>query len=164
MLWLLGEIWIWLLVAFALGCGLTGLLLTRIHRGRVAELERERDEAAAPALAAGGAVALEAYPEHDEDYDEAPADHPMSAEEHTQLFPAASAAGWDDNGHEPAEPVATFPAEDPDEPVAEHTGTVDWPDEYAEPGVPQAVDDPGATPEWPREEDWPPAEHHRGGW
>lgn len=34
MLWLAGQIWLWLLISFALGAGITGFLLTRRQRGK----------------------------------------------------------------------------------------------------------------------------------
>jgi hypothetical protein len=40
MLWLAGQIWLWLLISFALGAGITGFLLTRRRRSAPASPEQ----------------------------------------------------------------------------------------------------------------------------
>lgn len=47
MLWLAGQIWLWLLISFALGAGITGFLLTRRRRSAPDSAE-QRPEPARP--------------------------------------------------------------------------------------------------------------------
>ncbi|QFU85859.1 LapA family protein [Amycolatopsis sp. YIM 10] len=180
MLWLFGQIWVWLLVAFGLGVLLTWMVLSVVHRKELARAEAEalpsrpfyEDEdppAAAPAYPAP------AYPADDYDdgftYDERPRNgyaHPEpSAHGHDNDFPRED---LDDPypGHDPypqsypgnlhpvdAYPDDGYPQDDyPEEPVRgrqPRQDEIDWPAENAQPA-------------WPTDEDWPPAEPRQRNW
>ncbi|PXY31038.1 hypothetical protein [Prauserella muralis] len=83
MLWLFGQIWLWLLLSFALGAGLTALVLTQT-RGRT----RDREQAGEPA----GEAPAPAPP---------PVNPPLAAEETQQLPTAATRAPEPGPGPEP---------------------------------------------------------------
>ncbi len=132
MLWLFGQIWLWLLISFGLGCGVTWLM-TRGER---------REHAAPEPVPAGG-------PEHAAPVHTEP--EPLSAEQ-TQFIPPARIQDEDEpydqdaEGHregqlipEPVRPALVHPYEEP-EPAARNG-------EYGH----------EAEPIWPSDEDWPPA-------
>ncbi|MEV5715751.1 hypothetical protein AB0L41_17770 [Amycolatopsis mediterranei] len=127
MFWLFGQIWLWLIVAFALGA-LTSWLVLRAT-------PRPRPE-----------PAREAEPD-----DEAPRyEPPPFSTEQTQFIPAAWAQ------HAP-EPRADVDDEEPDPvghreghlplPPQRASETEDWPTEE-EPAWPQAEEPPDATRRW----------------
>ncbi|PXY37161.1 hypothetical protein DI005_36910 [Prauserella sp. PE36] len=71
MLWLFGQIWLWLLISFALGAGLTALLFRRPARQRPPERPVPPPAAPPPAeaeetrhLPATGALLPEPSPDH----------------------------------------------------------------------------------------------------
>lgn len=128
MLWLFGQIWLWLILAFALGALTSWLVLRK----------------AKPAEPRGAAEAEAPYePEPEPRYDE-----PLAAEQ-TQFIPAAWAQG------PPKEPGE---ADDEPEPAGHHEGHLplppqrgaeaeDWPTEE-EPAWPESEE---ATPQWPQQ-------------
>ncbi|MBN6034975.1 hypothetical protein [Amycolatopsis sp. 195334CR] len=172
MLWLFGQIWVWLLVAFGLGVLLTWVVLSVVHRKELA-----RAEAAAlpsrPFYEDEAPAAPVVYPEDDYDdgftYDERP--------RNGHAHPEPNAYGHDND----------FPKEDQDEPYAGHDpypdsypGNLhpvdaypddgyprdDYPDERPRGGQPDEIEWPveNAQPAWPTDEDWPPAEPRQRNW
>ncbi|MEU4252070.1 hypothetical protein AB0F15_32085 [Amycolatopsis sp. NPDC026612] len=141
MVWLFGQIWLWLIVAFALGA-LTSWLVLRTAAG------------AKP----GSEPAYESTPEPDDEPRYEPAPPPLSVEQ-TQFIPAAWAQ------HEPGPRADVHDDEEPD-PVGHREGNLplppqrgpqaeDWPTEE-EPAWPQADEPPDAARQWP------PAPHQPG--
>ncbi|RSM81841.1 hypothetical protein DL991_07115 [Amycolatopsis sp. WAC 01375] len=141
MLWLFGQIWLWLLIAFALGCGVTWLLM----RGE----RRERPAAEPVAHEPAGAVAHEPEPE--------PVPELLSTER-TQFIPPARI--HDDD--EPFDQEAEGHREGQLTPELVHGYHPEQPEPAAKNG------ESGHEPEpvWPSDEDWPPARRapeHRPG-
>lgn len=128
MMWLFGQIWLWLIIAFALGA-LTSWLVLRGTAGRTRP---------------------EPFPEPEAVYEHEPepvVPDPLSTEQ-TQFIPAAWAQ------HEPTRTTA-FPDEGEPEPVGHREGQLplppqrgpqaeDWPTED-EPAWPEADEHPNAT-------------------
>ncbi|WP_410665750.1 hypothetical protein [Amycolatopsis sp. lyj-84] len=143
MLWLFGQIWLWLLISFALGCGATWLMMRGERRERPAPEPAARE----PERATG----LQAVP------DPEPVPELLSTEQ-TQFIPPARIQGDDEpydqeaEGHREGqltpEPVRAYRPKEP-EPAGRNG-------------------DRGREPEpvWPSDEDWPPAgrapEHRPG--
>jgi hypothetical protein len=125
MVWLFGQIWLWLIVAFALGALCAWLVLRATQRPRPAEREPEYEP--------------EPY------YEPEP-----SAAEQTQFIPAASfqpteESRYDEDTPEPAgHREGHLPLPPQRGPQAE-----DWPAEE-EPAWPEADDLPDATHQWPQ--------------
>ncbi|WP_410669840.1 hypothetical protein [Amycolatopsis sp. cmx-4-68] len=134
MMWLFGQIWLWLVVAFALGALTSWLVLRATQHPRPAPHEPEA--------------------EYEHEHEPEPvAPDPLSTEQ-TQFIPAAWAQ------HEPTRTDA-FPGEDEPEPVGHREGRLplppqrgpqaeDWPTED-EPAWPEAEEHPNATPQWPHQ-------------
>ncbi|RSM67048.1 hypothetical protein DMH03_08285 [Amycolatopsis sp. WAC 01376] len=141
MLWLFGQIWLWLLIAFALGCGVTWLLM----RGE----PRERPAAEPVAHEPVRAVAPEPEPE--------PVPELLSTER-TQFIPPARIHEDD----EPFDQEAEGHREGQLTPELVHGYHPEQPEPAAKNG------ESGHEPEpvWPSDEDWPPAgrapEHRPG--
>ncbi|ANN14826.1 hypothetical protein SD37_03595 [Amycolatopsis orientalis] len=144
MFWLFGQIWLWLLISFALGCGVTWLMTRGDRREQVAQEPEVREPERA--------IPVHAEPE--------PEPLPLAAEQ-TQFLPPARVHDDDEpydqepEGHregqltpEPVRPARVYHADEP------------------EPAVRNG--DHGREPEpvWPSDEDWPPggraAEHRPG--
>ncbi|GAA1941171.1 LapA family protein [Amycolatopsis minnesotensis] len=127
MLWLFGQIWLWLLIAFALGALVTGLLVNAANR------KRER-RAAEPEEARRVSAPSPAHDEHgyrDVPYDQE-ADH----------FPAARGEEvWPDDPDEPdpGRREGTLPG-------FENVPHEDWPRESGTPAWPGDDDWPPAGP------------------
>lgn len=118
MLWLFGQIWLWLLIAFALGALVTGLLFTAANR--------KREQRASEADEASGVS-----PAHDEPYDR-----------ETGHLPAAyEPAKWPDDPDEPdpGRREGTLPG-------FESAPHEDWPRESGAPAWPGEDDWPPARP------------------
>ncbi|WP_409494897.1 hypothetical protein [Amycolatopsis sp. cmx-11-12] len=142
MFWLFGQIWLWLLISFALGCGVTWLMTRGERRERPAAPEPEHP---APAYS-------EPEPE--------PVPELLSAER-TQFLPPARIQDDDEpydqesEGHregqltpEPVRPARIYHLDEP-EPAGRNGGQGREPE-----------------PVWPSDEDWPPAgraSEHRPG-
>jgi hypothetical protein len=139
MMWLFGQIWLWLIVAFALGA-LTSWLVLRATPHARPDLPPEHE--------------YEAEYEHEP---EPVVPDPLSTEQ-TQFIPAAWAQ------HEPTRTTA-FPDEGEPEPAGHREGQLplppqrgpqaeDWPTED-EPAWPEADEHPNATPtatpRWPHQ-------------
>jgi hypothetical protein len=138
MLWLFGQIWLWLLLSFLLGAVLTWVVLTVLQREKKAEpATGEPDEEPVPRPA----------PDFSEE----------TAAERTQFIPAARFDGYEaGDGYD--EEVVDEPF---DQEVVGHREGV-LPQEH---GQPERANDPnGAEPEpaWPRPEDLPASEHRPG--
>ncbi|KZB87194.1 hypothetical protein [Amycolatopsis regifaucium] len=140
MLWLFGQIWLWLLISFALGCGVTWLMM----RG-------DRREQATPASAAPEPERAAPVPAY-ADPDPGPVPVPLEAEQ-TQFIPPARVHDDDEpydqepEGHregkltpEPVRPAQVYHPREP-EPVARNGGHGHEPE-----------------PVWPSDEDWPPGD------
>lgn len=142
MFWLFGQIWLWLLISFALGCGVTWLMTRGERRAQPASEPapiQERERTAAPA-----------YVEPE----------PLSAEQ-TQFIPPARIQDDDGpydqeaEGHRAGQltPEAVRPAQ------VFHSGE-------PEPGGRNGERAHEPEPVWPSDEDWPPAgrgtEHRPG--
>jgi len=126
MFWLFGQIWLWLIVAFALGALTSWLVLRTAPRPRAAPVP-------------------EAEPE--EEYEPPP---PLSTEQ-TQFIPAAWAQHAPDRradvqDDEEAEPVGHREGHLP-LPPQRGTQAEDWPAEE-EPAWPESEE---ATPQWPQQ-------------
>ncbi|WP_410648101.1 hypothetical protein [Amycolatopsis sp. cmx-4-54] len=134
MLWLFGQIWLWLLISFALGCGATWLLMRGERRERPAAEPVARPELPAP-------VPAEPEPE--------PVPELLSTEQ-TQFLPPARVQDDDEpydqetEGHREGqltpEPLRTYQPE-PTAAAARNGESGHEPE-----------------PVWPSDEDWPPAE------
>ncbi|MBB5853316.1 hypothetical protein ACFQ05_08435 [Amycolatopsis umgeniensis] len=138
MLWLFGQIWLWLLISFALGCGVTWLLM----RG-------ERQERPAPEPERVAAAPVEPEPE--------PVPELLSTEQ-TQFIPPARVQDEDEPYDQEAE--GHREGQLTPEPV--------WAHHPREPEPAGRNGDRGNEPEpvWPSDEDWPPAgraSEHRPG-
>jgi hypothetical protein len=131
MLWLFGQIWLWLLISFALGCGVTWLMM----RG-------DRREHAAP-------EPERAVPVHVEPEPVVPV--PLAAEQ-TQFIPPARI--HDDDELYDQEPEGHREGQLPPEPV--HSPQVYHPQE-PEPAGRNGGHGHEPEPVWPSDEDWPPA-------
>lgn len=136
MLWLFGQIWLWLLIAFALGCGVTWLMM----RG-------ERREQPAYEQVPSSGPALPHTPE--------PAPAPLETEQ-TRFIPPARIHDDDEpydqeaEGHREGQLIP--------EPVRpSQVYHLDQPAQGARNG--EYGHDP--EPVWPSDEDWPPAERAR---
>jgi len=132
MLWLFGQIWLWLLISFALGCGVTWLMM----RG-----ERREQPAPEPAPAREPERAVPVYPEPE----------PLSAEQ-TQFIPPARIQDDD----EPYDQEAEGHREGQLTPEPVRPAQVYHPGE-AEPAGRNGGHGQEAEPVWPSDEDWPPA-------
>ncbi|MGW4829551.1 hypothetical protein ACWEOG_18350 [Amycolatopsis japonica] len=143
MLWLFGQIWLWLLISFALGCGVTWLLMRGERR------ERPATEPVAHEPVRGFPV------EHDPDPEPVPE---LLSTERTQFLPPARIQDDDEpydqeaEGHREGqlipEPVRAYHPRQP-EPAARNGEGAHEPE-----------------PVWPSDEDWPPARQapeHRPG-
>jgi hypothetical protein len=128
MVWLFGQIWLWLIVAFALGALTSWLVLRSVQRPKPA-------------------------PEPAEDVYYEPEPEPLAAEQ-TQFIPAAwmqpeadrPEAVHDDEEPEPAgHREGRLPL-----PPQRGAQAEDWPTEE-EPAWPEADDLPEATPRWPHQ-------------
>ncbi|OXM51241.1 hypothetical protein CFP71_25640 [Amycolatopsis thailandensis] len=138
MLWLFGQIWLWLLISFALGCGVTWLMT----RG-----ERRERTAPEPSARVPERAAVHAEPEPE------PVPELLSSEQ-TQFIPPARIQDDDEpydqeaEGHREGqltpEPVRAYRPEQP-EPAARNGEGGHEPE-----------------PVWPSDEDWPPAGHRPG--
>ncbi|MFK0247958.1 hypothetical protein ACIQUM_24980 [Amycolatopsis azurea] len=141
MLWLFGQIWLWLLISFALGCGVTWLMM----RG-------ERPEHTAPEpVVREPERAVHAEPEPE------PVPELLSTEQ-TQFLPPARIQDDDEPYDQEAEGHREGQLHP--EPVRAH-----------HPGEPEPAGRNGEgghepEPVWPSDEDWPPAgraaEHRPG--
>lgn len=136
MLWLFGQIWLWLLISFALGCGVTWLLM----RG-----ERRERPAAEPAVHEPARAAVPVR--HEPDPEPVPE---LLSTERTQFLPPARVQDDDELYDQEAEGHREGQLT-PEAVQAYH------------PGPPQAAarnGEGGHEPEpvWPSDEDWPPAE------
>jgi hypothetical protein len=145
MLWLFGQIWLWLLIAFALGCGVTWLTM----RG-----ERREQASREQAVAAMPGPAVPHYPEPDS------VPPPLEAEQ-TQFIPPARI--HDDD--EPYDQEAEGHREGQLTPEPVRPSQVYHP---GDPGHGTRNGENGHEPEpvWPSDEDWPPADRaseHRPG-
>ncbi|MEC3982278.1 hypothetical protein [Amycolatopsis sp. H20-H5] len=138
MLWLFGQIWLWLLVAFLLGAVLTWAVLTLLRReGRqpAEDLPERMDDEPPPRFA------------------EDPGPTAESQAEKTQLIPAARVDDYEQgDGYEdePYEPAVTGHREGV---LPRPPGEPEWRNEQT-----------GAEgePAWPRPEDLPASEHRPG--
>lgn len=141
MFWLFGQIWLWLLAAFALGAAVTWLLMRTLDRPKEPVYEPYED--------AG-------YPEDEEHEEYAEAEYPEEHEpleaERTQFIPPARV---DHDGYYDDEPYDQETAGHregrlPYPPPKPGTSPEEWP----------AEDEPA----WPAAEDsgWPPAPHQPG--
>jgi hypothetical protein len=134
MVWLFGQIWLWLIVAFALGAVSAWLVLRTTQRPRRPEPEP--------------ATEPELYYEPE----------PLAAEQ-TQFIPAASFQPRQDHHYGDEETDAPEPAghREGHLPLPPQRGpqAEDWPAEE-EPAWPEADDLPDATRQWP------PAPHQPG--
>ncbi|OXM46935.1 hypothetical protein [Amycolatopsis alba] len=143
MLWLFGQIWLWLLISFALGCGATWLM-TRGER-------RERTAPGPAAREPERAVAAPVEPEPE------PVPELLSSER-TQFIPPARLQDDD----EPYDQEAEGHRE------GQLTPDPMWIRHPDEPGPAGRNGEGGHEPEpvWPSDEDWPPAgraaEHRPG--
>jgi len=146
MLWLFGQIWLWLLVSFLLGAAAAGLLM-RAARPKPAEEPRYLPAAESPAEE----PPANPYQDYDEPY------------RHYEDEP--------ERGYEPERVYNDYPDVDPDEPYDAHypaagaharhepeadphprlSGELNWP----------AGDQPG--PHWPHEDDPAPRRPGRSG-
>ncbi|MEV6909664.1 hypothetical protein [Amycolatopsis sp. NPDC051071] len=145
MLWLFGQIWLWLLISFALGCGVTWLMT----RG-------ERRAQAAPEPAPAG----EPEPEPEPAIPVYTEPEPLSAEQ-TQFIPPARIQDDD----EPFDQVAEGHREGQLIPEPVHPARIYHSDE-PEPAARNGEYGHEAEPVWPSDEDWPPggrrSEHRPG--
>ncbi|MFJ8917626.1 hypothetical protein [Amycolatopsis sp. NPDC102389] len=140
MLWLFGQIWLWLLISFALGCGVTWLLMRGERR------ERPAAEPAAPEPV--GAVAPEPEPE--------PVPELLSTER-TQFLPPARVQDDDEPYDQEAEGHRQGQLT-PD-------SVLGYRPEQPEPAARNGEGGHEPEPVWPSDEDWPPAgrpEHRPG--
>lgn len=143
MLWLFGQIWLWLLIAFALGCGVTWLMM----RG-------ERREPAPYEQAPPPRPAVPPQPEAE------PVPAPLAAEQ-TQFIPPARIHDED----EPYDQEAEGHREGQLIPEPVRPAQVYYPDPLDQ-GARNSENGHEPEPVWPSDEDWPPAERaseHRPG-
>jgi hypothetical protein len=134
MLWLFGQIWLWMLLSFALGVAVTALFFSRRNR------PEEPEPAPEPEYAE-----LLPYTERDDDYEDPYVQQPEPA------YPPRPPLDWPSD---PDERIETGHRQGMLPPI-------EWPP--GQRGEDDGDTDSGnEEPAWPKAEDWPPAEHRPG--
>jgi hypothetical protein len=127
MLWLFGQIWVWLLIAFLLGAAVASLVFTAMNRRRDDEPTGRYDDVEDPVLPVEETEFIPATAEYDEHYE----DPPRPAE-----YPPRPQNDWppedvDDSGHREGRlpPVNRQPAwrTDVEDPAWPSAAEEDWP-------------------------------------
>ena len=164
MLWLFGQIWIWLILSFVLGALSAALLSTRIHRtqNESKRNNREKDRATKANSSLEDAATEDtsaiSWNEPEKPYDQEHHREDFSHYRSDKQSTVVNSAGINSAGVSPAEMTTVLKVQNLDD---------QWPPEEAGSGERNQGKDfqknvgwPGQDePEWPKAEDWPERNH-----